>query len=343
MAKQRKRVRGHMRLPIDAVIAVTYICNSRCTMCDFWKETRQPTMTLNDYRKLPKTLRDINLSGGEPFLHKDIVEIVRVIREACPKAQITISTNGFLTDQIVERVQAIRCFYADIGIRISIDGVGAMHERIRRIPNAFDRCRTTLRALKETGVKNLGVAYTMSSENIDHATQVYEFAQTEGVQFTDAVVHNSEAFFGGKENLRIGSSSVVESELDIISDAEIRSWHPKRWARAYFTWGLKRFAVDGVQVCPSRAGEDFFFLDPFGNVMPSVMHPNSMGNLTEVSSFEELWQGERAQRARFAAVAFARPYWMVCTARTAMRRHALRVIAWILSHKIATLFTKRRR
>src|SRR3989338_2077614 len=96
----------HTARPKDAVIAVTYLCNSRCTMCDFWKETRRPTVVLDDFRKLPATLRDINGSGGEPFLHPQIVEIVRVLHDTCPKARITISTNGFLTDLSLKRVRA---------------------------------------------------------------------------------------------------------------------------------------------------------------------------------------------------------------------------------------------
>ncbi|MDO8622088.1 MAG: radical SAM protein, partial [bacterium] len=128
-----------MKLPTDCVVAVTYICNSKCTMCDFWKETRKPTVTLDDFRKLPATLRDINVSGGEPFLHPQIVDIVRVLHETCPKARITISTNAFLTDLTVKRVTEILKFYPKIGIRISIDGVGDMHERVRRIPQALEK------------------------------------------------------------------------------------------------------------------------------------------------------------------------------------------------------------
>ena len=327
--------------PTDCVIAVTYLCNSRCVMCDFWKETRQPTVTLRDFRKLPTTLRDINVSGGEPFLHPQIVDIVRVLRETCPHARIIISTNGFLTDIILARVREILAFYPELGIRISLDGVGEMHERIRRIPQAFEKVLATLRQLKAIGAKDLGLAYTMSGENAEHLTKVYDLSVQEGVQFTCAIAQSSYFYFGGKQIEQKIPRAIIVREFDKLIHSELYRWNPKSWVRAYFAYGLKRLALDNVQLLPSRAGEDFFFLDPFGVVYPSVVHAVVMGNLKDVETFGELWTSPAAADARAAVAAHAHPHWMVCTARTAIRRHALRVIWWIIQSKLAT-FVKRR-
>lgn len=327
--------------PTDCVIAVTYICNSRCIMCDFWKETRQPTVSLDDYRKLPPTLRDINVSGGEPFLHPKIVEVVRVLHGTCPKAQIIISTNGFLTDVIVPRVREILAFFPTLGIRISLDGVGEMHERIRRIPQGFEKVMATLHGCKEVGVRNLGLAYTMSEENIEHLTKVYDLARAEGVQFTCAVAQSSYFYFGGKQINQKADPAIVTREFDALVNRELRRWSPKAWVRAYFADGLQRLSLTGEQRLPSRAGTDFFFLDPFGDVYPSVVHAIIMGNIKKVKTFDELWTSPAAKGARAAVVAHAHPHWMVCTARTAMKRHAIRVIAWIIRAKLRTLVRRR--
>ena len=324
-------------MPTDCVIAVTYICNSRCTMCDFWKETRKPTVAIEDFRKLPRTLRDINVSGGEPFLHPQIVDIIRTLHATCPTARITISTNGFLTDLILKRVRAIRAFLPGIGIRISVDGVGDMHERIRRIPQGLERDLATLRGLKALGVSDLGLAYTMVEENVEHLTKVYDLATAEGVDFTSAVAQSSDFYFGGKQIERRVPSAVVAREFDAVIRRQLASWHPKQWARAYFTNGLQMLALEGVQALPSRAGTDAFFLDPFGAVYPSVVHPAVMGNITEAHTFAELWTSAAADSARRVVANWKRPYWMVCTARTAIRKHWIRVIAWIIRNKIGNL------
>lgn len=324
-------------LPTDCVIAVTYLCNSRCTMCDFWKETRKPTVAIEDFRKLPRTLRNINVSGGEPFLHPEIVAIIRTLHAACPRARITISTNGFLSDLILKRAREILTFLPDLGVRISMDGVGDMHERIRRIPQAFAKDMATLRGLQQLGVRDLGLAYTMVEENVEHLTKVYALAQDERVEFTSAVAQSSDFYFGGKQIDRRVPPEVVAREFDTVIRQQLASRRPKEWVRAFFTNGLKVLALDGVQALPSRAGSDAFFLDPFGNVYPSVVHPAVMGNLTEAASFAELWSSAAADDARRVVRNWKRPYWMVCTARTAMQQHALRVIAWIVRRQIARI------
>ncbi len=61
--------------PVDAVIAVTYRCNARCAMCGIWKSQPGPDLPPEVYRKLPSSLRDVNLTGGEPFLRDDLAAV----------------------------------------------------------------------------------------------------------------------------------------------------------------------------------------------------------------------------------------------------------------------------
>ncbi len=90
--------------PTDAVLAITYKCNSRCIMCSIWKSKPEQELTAKDYLRLPATLKDVNLSGGEPFLRNDIVEIIQNINRKCNKPKIVISTHGFLNDLIIKKV-----------------------------------------------------------------------------------------------------------------------------------------------------------------------------------------------------------------------------------------------
>ncbi|MDP3771639.1 MAG: hypothetical protein Q8R16_05035, partial [bacterium] len=187
------------------------------------------------------------------------------------------------------------------------------------------------------GVRDLGLAYTMSEENADHLTKVYDLAKQEGVDFTSAVAQSSDFYFGGKQIERRAEAEAIAREFDGVIRQQLRSWHPKQWARAFFTNGLKRLALENIQVLPTRAGMDFFFLDPFGIVYPSVVHPSPMGNLMEAPTFGALWQGADANKARDAVRHWKRPYWMVCTARTAIRRNAVLVIAWIIRNRIGMM------
>ena len=79
--------------PTDAIIALTYRCDARCEMCNIWQLKPQEFLSVDDYAKVPSSLKDINVSGGEAFMRKDVVDIVKVIHQKCGDPRIVVSTN----------------------------------------------------------------------------------------------------------------------------------------------------------------------------------------------------------------------------------------------------------
>ncbi len=328
-----------INLPIDCVLAVTYRCNSRCTMCDIWKLKETRELELEYYKKLPKTLCDINVSGGEPFLRQDLVDLVKILHKTCPKARIIISTNGYLTDLIKEKTREILKDVPTVGVGVSIDGIGEMNDKIRGIPGGFNLATKTLKMLREElGMKNLRIAFTISKQNVEHLSKVYDLSRDLGVQFTLALAQSSEFFFGGKQIEEIPEEKVLKEQFDYVIKKELQSWQPKRWVRAYFAKSLYDFAKTGKQALVSKAGIDFFFLDPFGNIYPSVVHNFVMGNIKE-KDFSEIWSSPQAAAARKGVEEAKQDVWMICTARTAIKRHPLRVGWWVVKSKLKNLKT----
>lgn len=62
----------------DLVIAITYQCNSRCRMCNIWRKNLLGDLTAEDYNKIPPGLSNINITGGEPFLHSELEKIIEL-------------------------------------------------------------------------------------------------------------------------------------------------------------------------------------------------------------------------------------------------------------------------
>jgi len=76
---------------------ITWKCNSRCMMCNIWKKgpSAQKELQIDEIENLfadplLSKLEWIQLSGGEPFLRKDIAEIVRILLKLHPKLTIYI-------------------------------------------------------------------------------------------------------------------------------------------------------------------------------------------------------------------------------------------------------------
>jgi MoaA/NifB/PqqE/SkfB family radical SAM enzyme len=186
--------------PVGCVAAVTYRCNARCAICDIWRHEADPASELGPehYRWLPSSLRSINVSGGEPFLRDDIVDVVAVMREACTRARIVISTNGLTPGRIADAVSRM----PEVAVRVSVDAVGPLHDRIRGVEDAFERAIETVTKLKERGVRDLGLAATSSEETAGEIAGVKELADEMGVEFVASAVHSSPFFFGSHSEER---------------------------------------------------------------------------------------------------------------------------------------------
>ena len=320
-------------MPTDAVVAVTYDCDARCVMCNIWKSPPSARMPADTFRKLPASLKTINLSGGEPFLRDDLPEIVHNVKSACPASTIIISSNALRTKRVCSMLREIVRDDPRIGLGISVDGIGKMHDAMRGVKGAFDRAMETLELAKAEGVRNIRLAFTATSRNISHLERVLDLSREKGVEFTCAIAQNSEHYFKTDANTGIEDRDELRRQFNYLISRQLRGFHPKRWARAYFALGVYEFAANRKRLLECRAGTDFFYLDPTGDVYSCNVLPAVMGNLME-SDFTTLWNSPRACAVRERVARCQEGCWMVCTARTVIKRHPMAVGRWILASKI---------
>lgn len=322
--------RYFMRL-IDAVIAVTYNCNSRCQMCNIWKNKGGKELAVSEYSKLPKTLKYINLTGGEPFLRKDLPAIVEVVKKRCPNAQVTISSNGLTTEMIVRQLEKILAINPDIAVSLSLDAVGDLHGKIRGVPGGYDKIMRTFKAIKKLGIKNIRLAFTAGDYNINHLNKVYDLAEKLGVQMTLAAVHNAENYFQTKDN-QIKDFETFKKEFKTLIKKELKSWNLMRWARAFFAHGLLYFILNKKRLLPAFSGHNSFFLDPLGNVYPADISSKAMGNIKEYKGFDELYNSTQAKKV-LTDDKSAQNSWMICTIRPTVRKYWFRIGLWVVKNK----------
>ena len=115
------------------------------------------------------------LSGGEPLLRPDIFEIAA--RAKSMDFYVGLSTNGTLIDApMADRITALGFDY----VGISLDGIGATHDRFRRLEGAFDRSLAAVRLLHQRGVK-VGLRYTMTAMNELDLAPLLQLMEDEGV------------------------------------------------------------------------------------------------------------------------------------------------------------------
>jgi MoaA/NifB/PqqE/SkfB family radical SAM enzyme len=327
-----------MTHPIDAVVAVTYRCQSRCRMCSIWQIEGHEELRPEVYARLPATIRDVNISGGEPFLRKDLAEVVRVVHERLPRARIIVSTNGLLGSRLVPRALELVRIDPRIGFGFSIDGIGEMQDFIRGVKGAYGNVLEAVKGLSAEGVANIRLAYTLTRENSGHMLKVYRLARELGVQFTMSLAHDSDFFFGSHGSSIVGTEGpVVESmelrrDFETIIRSELSTYHLKSWGKAFIYRGMYEVLSEGKRPFQNRPGVDFFYLDPRGDIYPSVVHNFVMGNLAE-QDFNAIWSSDRSDGVRAECQDDPRPYWMGCMLRKALLDHRFSIGFWALKNK----------
>jgi MoaA/NifB/PqqE/SkfB family radical SAM enzyme len=140
---------------LDLVILfVTSICNARCRTCFYWLElNRKGDMTFEELSRLSSTMpefHDLWISGGEPFLRKDLGRIIELFYRHNHIRDVRIPTNGLPTEQTLLTVKGIleSCPELHLEVDISIDGFGETHDRIRGVPGNFEKALDTLSDLE---------------------------------------------------------------------------------------------------------------------------------------------------------------------------------------------------
>ena len=321
---------------LNGTVIVTYRCNARCNMCNRYKAPSRPDeeISIETIKKLPP-MYFTNITGGEPFIREDIREIVAELRKKSDR--IVISTNGFFTDRII----ALCKEFPDIGIRISIEGLEQTNNEIRGLPDGFNRGYTTLKKLREMGLKDVGFGMTVQDRNAADLVPLYQLSNELDMEFATASLHNSFYFVEAKNIIK--DRPMVGQNFENLINELLNSNSPKKWFRAYFNHGLINYIYGQKRLLPCDMSFDTFFIDPYGDVMPcnGTKDKEVMGNLN-TQTWDELWNSEQAEKVRNVVRHCDRDCWMIGSVSPAMHKYIWQPALWVIHHKFLRFWKKKK-
>ncbi len=303
-------------------------------MCYIWQNPTVPAeeVTLATLEKIPHVIDNLNISGGEPTLRRDLAEIVDVVY---PKARVVeISSNGLHP----ERLEPIVRKHPHIKIRFSLEGFGDTNNQIRGEDDGFAIKVEGLRKLRELGGTDLGFAAVIQDGNVDELVSLYEFARNNGFEFSTSALHNAFQFHKN-DNYPYDRMRLARQVERLITEM-LKTHSVKAWFRAYMNLGLIRKILGQDRLIPCTAATDFVFIDPWSDVYACNVRPDLlMGNLSR-QSWDDVFSGQLATRIRDQVAACNQNCWMVTTARTAMRSHwapklpKMQPLSWVLKNRL---------
>lgn len=308
-------------LPMNLTIGVSFNCNSRCQTCNAWKK-KSKDLTLGEWDKIFQSLGGapfwFTVSGGEPFLRKDLAEVVKSLYRNCQPKIINIPTNGLLYQIIPQKVEEIlkSCPKSQIIVNLSLDGIGKKHDLIRGVPGSFEKAMKTYKALRDLKYPNftLGIHTVISKFNIDEIPQIYKhlIKLNPDSYVTEIAEEREELDTKGMDIAPSADkySQAVDFLLREIKKVGQRPIHPwwKRFKkisritqafRIQYYQIVKKVLKQKKQIIPCYAGFASAQISPSGNVWPCCIKAESIGNLAENNfNFKKIWLSKKADEIR---------------------------------------------
>lgn len=307
--------------PKFLIYQTTVRCNSKCRMCNIWQMEPGDELTLQEFDRLlmdpfMKGIRWVNLTGGEPFLRKDLPEMIDILAKRCPKLEIiAIPTNGFLPDRIEKAVERSIDLLEDtdvlLSVTVSIDGVGEQHDEIRCIPGGFDKAIDTLERLQDFDEERFetGVESVITALNVGSIEKIREYfkERTDHVNLTPAVVSD---YYSNEETF--GEAALKEADVRRMLDFLFRI-SKEEPAYAYYFDKVRDIYLKGKRTYPCLGLYSTMMLSATGDVFPCLMLAGDkwrLGNVRD-APMEDIWCSPSTKDARKRLA--SEPYCQRCT------------------------------
>jgi MoaA/NifB/PqqE/SkfB family radical SAM enzyme len=274
---------------------VTDVCNSRCKFCNIWrKESDSDVLSPEEIEKifndsLLKNLKYIVLSGGEPFIRNDLDDIILRIHKILPKAQILIGTNCSLPERVINLVKTAIKNDINIGIGISLEGVGKSHDLIRGVDGLFERVDSLLRQLlllkgSSSGRLTMTIGFVLSDLTLSTLEEVKVYARKLNIPL-HVQWYNQASYYGN-----IGKN-LLNNRQDIINAVNLL---PRT---IIHDMGMRQLEGKSIRF-PCFAMFTFLLMKCNGDIVPCFnLWEEKVGNCRD-NNLSQIWRSYKSEKAR---------------------------------------------
>ncbi|MBL7205135.1 MAG: radical SAM protein [Desulfobacteraceae bacterium] len=302
--------RGLPGRPQAISLEITHNCIAKCVMCNIWKIPREVKDLSMDHwihllsSDLLSDLRELDITGGEPFLRDDLPQFFSGICELKQKSlkslqSIAVTTNGFLTGRVLECAQEILPKLGDRGIDLvmvcAMDAIGDIHERIRNYPDAWSKVNQTIEGLiklrEDFSNLIIGLKTTILPINVGELDKISQYADSKSLFTIISPCIITEARYLNPDR----ADDLISSEEDI--ERMISFYESDMFQWSYHADRLVQYLRTGVMRKPCSCGFNYFFIRSTGRLFLCPLVDISLGNIKE-TPLEDLLISEKASNFR---------------------------------------------
>jgi MoaA/NifB/PqqE/SkfB family radical SAM enzyme len=300
---------GLVPRPYFVTFFITQKCNLKCFFCDVWRTQKQArpelsTQEIIDMFAKLKRIDVVRISGGEPFLRKDMTEVVNGIDRVTKPRIIHFTTNGTFPDRIRKAVEGMNNPHK-IHIKVSIDAIGERHNEIRGVKGSYEKCMETIKELLKAREKSgfhVGVNQAIVNEaDVQEYYNLKKMLGEHDVPVYPSIAHEpgnalytNEEFSNDSFDLKpVGDftpEALKEFTDQLIADSKNISDFKERMIDRYHLKGLQNRLTKGLKKPFPRcvALTSHVRILPNGDIPVCFYNGKVVGNLHE-QTFEDLW------------------------------------------------------
>ncbi len=305
-------------MPRLLTFIVTFKCNARCVMCDSWKKGGHDDLSLDEIESIMKQLPvmdAVRLSGGEPFVRKDFPEILELTRRHLKPFGIHVTTNGFLTEKIVETC-ANRKKGTPLYVMISIDGMAEKHNQIRGRDYAWENAMATISELaprqNRLNLKLFINQTIVDEESMDQYRRLRDYIKKYDIIHNIVLAYDTSATYNSSGSVNVAPRANGEfttygsfcntSIGDFLNQVqEDLKYQPllERKAKEFYLNGIKNRVLyqKGHPNPNCVALKSHLRIFPDGTVPVCQFNTTPVGNL-RTQEFPDIWRGKSIQKHR---------------------------------------------
>ena len=256
--------------PLVVSFELTSSCNANCRHCDKGGIRHGETpLSPAEIRRIYRELRPVavQLSGGEPLLRRDLVDVVRQIKEWNGTPYVILVTNGsLLRSDIYKRLR-------EAGVdqfSISLDFPDQRHDEFRAIPGLFRHLQRLVPELTAQGNGDIVVNTAISRLNVDDLVEICATTAGWGTSMSYSAYS---ALRTGNRDLLVESPADLRrlrQQLDRLLEMKKAGWNIRNPVSDLENI-YRYFAEDGIDGC--RAGYRFMLITPEGYYRPCAHKP----------------------------------------------------------------------
>ncbi len=278
------------------IFFVTGKCHGRCLHCFSHKLSSKNELTpaqVRDFAIALGPVDDLSISGGEPLLRKDLVELLTPLFEISKPSTCTFPTGGLYPEKTLEVFSELALPFSKTAFTAAfpLEGDKKLHDKIRGVPGGFEKLKKTVNAvfpLIESKIINFKLVTTLSSLNQNHIKKIIRVSKQE---FPLAAFHHFEPMRGKGRDPKATwpDADILKENRELIFEhwESYRGFYKKLNALALNAKKtILKIQIDVLKGAPlpftCRAHEFGMVLYPQGDVAFCEMTP-TIGNITNQS------------------------------------------------------------